>query len=95
MNTATEEERTASCIPTAQSLGLAFGAATAGVVANTAGLATDVSVATVATVAMWVYGLSIAAPTVIVFLALRFLWLSAPHSRRSPRDMRVTEPARD
>lgn len=74
-----EEGRTASCIPTAQSLGLAFGAATAGVVANIAGLAVAMSPNTVAAMAIWVYRLSILAPVAIAVLALRFLHL---HRRR-------------
>jgi MFS family permease len=70
-----EEDLTASCIPTAQSLGLAFGAATAGVIANAAGLAADVSPGVIAAVATWVYGLSIVAPAALAVLALRLLWL--------------------
>jgi MFS family permease len=86
-----EEELTASCIPTAQSLGLAFGAATAGAIANAAGLAAGVSPAVIAVVATWVYGLCILAPAAIVMLALRLLWL---HSKRPPlpaRDMHVAQ----
>jgi MFS family permease len=85
-----EEELTASCIPTAQSLGLAFGAATAGVVANAAGLATGVSPAVITVVASWVYGLCMLAPVAIAMLALRLLWL---HGKRAPLpalDMQVT-----
>jgi MFS family permease len=80
-----EEDLTASCIPTAQSLGLAFGAATAGVIANAAGLATDVSPTVIAVVATWVYGLSIVAPAALAVLALRLLWL---HGQWSAPDLR-------
>jgi hypothetical protein len=88
-----EEERTASCIPMAQSLGIAFGAATAGVVANMAGLAAGVSPFTVAAAATWVYGLSTVAPAVITGLAFRFLWLHRVHPSPLPRGMRVPEGA--
>jgi MFS family permease len=66
---------TASSIPTIQSLGIAFGAAIAGLVANTAGLATDLSLATVTTAATWVYQLGIMAPLVLAGLAWRLVWL--------------------
>jgi len=66
---------TASSIPTLQSLGIAFGAATAGLVANTAGLANGVSHATVASTAVWVYGVCVIGPVIILGLTLRFLWL--------------------
>jgi hypothetical protein len=69
-----EEDRTASCIPTAQQLGIAFGAAAVGVEANAAGLAAGVSPSTVAAAATWVYGLSVVAPAAIALLTLRVLW---------------------
>jgi hypothetical protein len=73
-----EEDRTASCIPMAQQLGVAFGAATVGVVANAAGLAAGVSWLTVAATATWVYGLSVVAPVTIVVLTFRVLWYHQP-----------------
>jgi len=72
---------TASSIPTIQSLGIAFGAALAGVVANTAGLATDISLATLTTAATWVYRLGIIAPVVLAVLAWRLVRLQ----QRLPR----------
>src|SRR5215510_7451532 len=72
---------TASSIPTLQSLGIAFGAAIAGLVANTAGLATDVSLATVSMAATWVYRLGLIAPLVLAVLAWRLVWLH----QRMPR----------
>jgi MFS family permease len=72
---------TASSIPTIQSLGIAFGAAIAGLVANTAGLATDISLATVTAAATWVYQLGIIAPLVLAVLAWRLVRLH----RRIPR----------
>jgi hypothetical protein len=93
MARAGEEDLTASCIPTAQSLGLAFGAATAGVVANAAGLATGVAPAVLAMVAAWVYGLSIVAPAALAILALRLLRLQGKWATRSSPDRRVTKEA--
>jgi MFS family permease len=66
---------TASSIPTMQSFGRAFGAATAGLVANAARLASGISPATVASAATWVYGLCVVPPLAIVALSLRLLWL--------------------
>ncbi len=66
---------TASSIPTIQSLGIAFGAAIAGLVANTAGLATDISLATITAAATWVYELGIIAPALLAILAWRLVWL--------------------
>ncbi len=51
------------------------GAAIAGLVANTAGLATDISLATVTAAAAWVYRLGIIAPCVLAVLAWRLVWL--------------------
>ena len=66
---------TASSIPTIQSLGIAFGAAIAGLVANTAGLATDISLTTVTAAATWVYRLGLIAPAVLTVLAWRLVRL--------------------
>jgi MFS family permease len=73
-----EEDRTASCIPTAQQLGIAFGAAAAGVVTNAAGLAAGVSLSTVAAAATRVYGLSVVVPATIALLPFRVLWCHQP-----------------
>ena len=70
-----ESSLTASSIPTIQSLGIAFGAAIAGLVANIAGLATDISLATVTAAAAWVYRLGIIAPRILAVLAWRLVWL--------------------
>jgi MFS family permease len=86
-----EADLTASCIPTAQSLGLAFGAAAAGVIANAVGLDSSVTSAVLAVVATWVYGLSIVAPAAIAVLALRLLWLHGTHAPLSTPDVRVTK----
>jgi hypothetical protein len=73
-----EEDRAASCIPTAYQLGIAFGAAAVGVVANAAGLAAGVSPSSVTAAATWVYGLSLVAPAAIALLTLRVLWWHQP-----------------
>jgi MFS family permease len=65
------ESLTASSIPTIRSLGISFGAAIAGLIANTAGLAGGVSVQSVAAAATWVYGATILAPAVSLLLAIR------------------------
>jgi hypothetical protein len=90
-----EENLTASSIATVRSLGQAFGAATAGLVANAAGLLHGVSAAVVASAATWVYGLSTLLPVVLTVLALRLLWLhrqlsiaSAP--QHTPQPGKVT-----
>lgn len=66
---------TVSAVPTIQSFGIACGAAIAGLVANTAGLATDISPATVAAAATWVYRLGIIAPAALALLGWRLVWL--------------------
>jgi MFS family permease len=70
-----EEAITAASIPTIQSLGIAFGAAVAGLAANVAGLTAVVSPATVAPAAGWVYLLGIAPAFASVILSARLLWL--------------------
>jgi hypothetical protein len=89
-----EENLTASSIATVRSLGQAFGAATAGLIANAAGLVQGVSVITVASAATWVYGLCTLLPVVLVVLALRLLWLYRQTSiasgpRRAPQPGKV------
>ena len=70
-----EESQTASAIPTIQSLGIAFGAAAAGLVANAAGLAMGVAPETVAAATSWVYLLSLIPPAIMAVLAGHFVWL--------------------
>jgi hypothetical protein len=69
------ESLTASSIPTIRSLGISFGAAIAGLIANAAGLAGGVSVQSVAAAVTWVYGATILAPAVCLLLALRVVRL--------------------
>ena len=70
-----EESQTASAIPTIQSLGIAFGAAAAGLAANAAGLAMGVAPETVAAATSWVYLLGLIPPALMTVLAGRFVWL--------------------
>jgi MFS family permease len=90
-----EEDRTASWIPMGAQLGTAFGAAFAGVVANAAGLASGVSVMTVAAAATWVYAVSVLAPAAITVLTLRVLWwhqpVWPPFGELSPKVVNGTE----
>jgi hypothetical protein len=66
-----EEAVTASSMPTMRSLGVAFGSAAAGLVANGAGLDQGMARETVANVALWVLIVSAAVPAVAALFALR------------------------
>ena len=68
-----EEAITAASIPTMQSIGIAFGSALAGLVANAAGLGAGVSPPTVAAVASWVYGSTLICPLLMALLAFRLV----------------------
>jgi len=69
------ESLTASSIPTIRSLGISFGAAAAGLIANTAGLGAGISVPAVTTAVTWVYGATILAPAAALILAIRIVQL--------------------
>jgi MFS family permease len=68
-----EETLTASSIPTVRSLGIAFGAAGAGVIANGAGLTDALLPADVARAFLSVLGIAIAAPIGALFMGIRFV----------------------
>ncbi len=70
-----EESITASSIATIRSIGIAFGAALAGLVANTAGLGDGVTRDSVAAATEWVFLFGVAPPLLGTFCALQFLWL--------------------
>jgi MFS family permease len=74
----------ASSIPTIQSLGIAFGAATAGLVANTAGLVLGIAPETVASAARWVYQLGVLPSAITMILAARLLWLHQSYRSSNP-----------
>jgi MFS family permease len=73
-----EETLTASAIPTMQSLGIAFGAATAGLLANVAGLSGGLSVATLTAVTEWIWGFALVPAFCTVVVAARLVWLVRP-----------------
>lgn len=64
---------TASAIPTMQLLGIAFGAALAGCLANAAGLTREATPATVSAAAQWLYRCSLLAPMLLSVLAWRLM----------------------
>jgi hypothetical protein len=72
-----EETLTASSIPTIRSLGIAFGAAAAGVIANGAGLTDALIPADVSHAVLAVLGIGVLAPVGALILALRFTSLVA------------------
>jgi MFS family permease len=67
------ESLTASSIPTVRSLGISFGAALAGLIANMAGLDAGITVERVGAATTWVYGATILAPVAAFVLALRVI----------------------
>jgi MFS family permease len=83
------ESLTASSIPTIRSLGISFGAAAAGLIANMAGLDEGLSVDTVAAAATWVYGAAVAAPALSLILAIRI------SARRPPAAAGTPTPGRE
>ena len=70
-----EEALTAGAIPTMQSLGIAFGAATAGLLANIAGLSGGISVTTLTAVTEWIYGFALIPASCSLLVSLRLVWL--------------------
>jgi MFS family permease len=68
-----EEARTASTIPTVRMLGIAFGSAGAGLLANLAGLAKGITAANVQAAGIVVIGSAAVAAVLVFLLALRLL----------------------
>jgi MFS family permease len=66
-----EESVTASSMPTVRSIGVAFGAAVAGLIANGAGLEEGADRETVANVALWVLGATAVIPAIGALFCLR------------------------
>jgi MFS family permease len=83
-----EETLTASSIPTIRSLGIAFGAAAAGVIANGAGLTDALLPADVSHAVLTVFGIGVLAPTAALIFAFRFTSLvnSSPSPAKSAPD---------
>ncbi|HVO02349.1 MAG TPA: MFS transporter [Candidatus Cybelea sp.] len=75
-----EETLTASSIPTIRSLGIAFGAAASGLIANGAGLTDQLLPADVSRAVLSVFGIGVLAPLGALLFSLRFVALTA----RSP-----------
>jgi len=79
-----EESITASSMPTIRSLGVAFGAAIAGLIANAVGLGEGTVPATVARAASWVLGLTVLPPMLAALFALRAQRWAGQARRSSP-----------
>jgi len=77
LSRADEGNLTAASIPMVQSLGIAFGAAAGGLIANAAGLDAGLDRLTVAEAARWIYGFCVVPPLIAVALGLRLRVLQA------------------
>ena len=66
-----EGNLTAAAIPMVQSLGIAFGAAAGGLIANAAALESGLDRSTVAEAADWIYGFCVVPPFIAVVLGWR------------------------
>jgi MFS family permease len=80
-----EEAITAGSIPTIRSLGISFGAAAAGVIANSAGLTNALDAAQVAHAIHWVLALGCVLPALACLFSLLFVRLA----RRAPETPRA------
>jgi len=74
---ADEGNLTAGSIPMVQSLGIAFGAAIGGLIANAAGLEAGLDRSIVAEAARWIYGFCVLPPLIAIALSLRLRILQA------------------
>jgi MFS family permease len=81
-----EESVTASSMPMIRSLGVAFGAAAAGLVANIAGLDQGAAYDTVARVALWVLTMTALVPLLAAACAMRAYTLHPPAPARAPAE---------
>jgi MFS family permease len=79
-----EDVLTAGSIPTMQSLGIAFGAAIGGLLANAGGLSEGLTTAAIISATDWIYGFCIFPAVLLLLVALRLVWL-----------LRKTEPSLD
>ena len=78
-----EEALTAGAVPTMQSLGFAFGAATAGLLSNVAGMSGGISIPTLTSVTDWIYGFAMFPATFALLAAVRLVWLIKANPSRS------------
>lgn len=76
-----EENLTASAIPALRSLGLAFGAAAVGLIANAGGLGDAADPANVARALTWVFGICALAPAAGMFMVFRTFALAGRTAR--------------
>lgn len=76
-----EQTTTAGAIPTLRSLGIAFGSAGAGVIANHAGLTDLLAVTDVQRASQWVLGIGALAPFCAMLLAWRFVRMVSDRAR--------------
>ncbi len=67
---------TSAAIPTMQSIGIAFGAATGGILANMAGLSAGISVASVTATMERIYAFSLIPAILVIVVAIRLLILT-------------------
>jgi len=79
-----EEAITASSLPTIRSLGIAFGAAGAGLVANSAGLTDQLLPTNVAAAVGWVFAIGAIAPFLSAFFSFRFILLTQKLEAQTP-----------
>ena len=77
-----EESITASSQTTMRSLGVAFGAAAAGLIANTAGLENGITPETVEAAARWMFSLDAVASIIVIISAARFVTLGIRRPQR-------------
>ena len=70
-----EESITAGAIPTLQTLGIAFGAAAAGILSNVAGLSEGISRETLTSLSTWIYGFALFPATCCLMMSVYFVWL--------------------
>lgn len=82
---ADEQTTTAGAIPTLRSLGIAFGSAGAGVIANHAGLTDRLVLADVQRATQWVLGIGALAPLVGMVFAWRFVGMVERAAARAAR----------
>ncbi len=81
-----EQTTTAGAIPTLRSLGIAFGSAGAGVIANHAGLTDQLAFGDVQRATQWVLAAGAMAPLCAMLLAWRFVRMVGGAARTAPAD---------
>lgn len=81
-----EQTTTAGAIPTIRSLGIAFGSAGAGVIANEAGLTDALDYQDVARATQWVLSIGALAPLLAMLFAMRFVRMLGGQPKVLPAD---------